>query len=66
MTTFQAHGAIGMKPETRYLWATSPPAQAGQADAAERGQPVGALLFRAVFAEAEQVGQGWQLRRPGR
>jgi hypothetical protein len=30
------------------------------------GQPAGAVLLRFVFAEAEEVGEGRQLRRPGR
>ena len=29
-------------------------------------QPVGAVLLRSVFAEAEEVGEGRQVRRPGR
>lgn len=38
----------------------------GQVGAAERGQPDGALPLRPMFAEAEEVGEGRQLRRAGR
>ena len=36
-----------------------------QVGAADRYQPVGAGLLRSMFAEAEEVGEGRQLRRPG-
>jgi hypothetical protein len=38
----------------------------GRVGAAERGQRVGAVLLRFMFAEAEQVGEGRQVRRQGR
>jgi preprotein translocase subunit Sec61beta len=33
---------------------------------AEGNQPVGAGLVRFMFAETEEVGEGRQVRRPGR
>jgi hypothetical protein len=65
--TFRAHACHRDEAETRYRWATSPPAEAGpQGRHRRRGQPVGALLFRAMFAKAEEVGERRQLRRAGR
>jgi len=37
-----------------------------QVGAADGNQPVGAGLLRSMFAEAEEVGEGRQVRRPGR
>ena len=65
--TFQAHACHRDEAEARYLRATSLPAEADpQGRRRRRGQPVGALLLRFLFAEAEQVGEGRQLRRPRR
>jgi hypothetical protein len=37
-----------------------------QVGAADGNQPVGAGLVRSLLAEAEEVGEGRQVRRPGR
>jgi hypothetical protein len=57
-----AGGLTGHGDELRFAWFD----MSDQVSAADRNQPVGAGLLRLMFAEAEQVGEGRQLRRPGR
>jgi hypothetical protein len=59
-------GGSAVSRETAQPSALGSLAVSGRVGAAKRGLPVGALLLRSVFAEAEEVGEGRRLRRAGR